>query len=163
MLVLAVLLLTCFDLTASAVIAGRWDLVDYDDPKHHQIGLWLLSGIRIKNPAPTNAYDAQGLPLLTIQCLDGRPEFFINLNFEVPTSLVAVTYRLDEGAAVDATWKSEGITITTEDKVGFVRSLVGKRKLSLIITFPGATPTSTAFEITGLDVALPALRPRCSW
>jgi hypothetical protein len=89
-------------------------------------------------PGHYHAYDAEGVPLLSIQCLDGRPEFFINRNFEVPASLVAVTYRLDEGAAVDATWKSEGITISTEDKIRFVKSLVRKRKLSLTITFPGA-------------------------
>jgi hypothetical protein len=119
--------------------------------------------MRIKNPAPTNAYDAQGLPLLSIQCVDGRPEFFINLNIEVLTGSVAVTYRLDEGAAVHATWKSEGIAMAPDDKTAFVHSLVGKRKLSLTITFPGAEPTSTAFEIAGLDDALQALRPHCAW
>jgi hypothetical protein len=159
--------LACLGFAATAqVVAGRWELIDYDQAHptgKSQIALWLQGSIRVKNPAPTNAYDAQALPLLSIQCVDGQSKFFINLNFEVPTAAVAVIYRLDEGAPVDATWKSGGIVIAPDDKVSFVQSLLGKRKLSLTMTFPGAGPTGTVFEIAGLDTALQALRPHYAW
>jgi Type VI secretion system VasI, EvfG, VC_A0118 len=164
---LAGLALACLAFAAAAqVVAGRWELIDYDQDHptdKSQIALWLQAGMRVKNPAPTGPYDAQALPLLSIQCLHGRSEFFINLNFEVPTGAVAATYRLDESAPVHASWKSEGIVIAPGDKVSFVRSLLGKRKLFLDITFPGTEATSTVFEIAGIDTALQRLRPHCSW
>ena len=96
------LALTCLGFAAAAqVIAGRWELIDYDQAHatgKSQIALWLQAGTRVKNPAPTNAYDAQALPLLSIQCVDGQSKFFINLNFEVPTGAVAVYATL---ASVD--------------------------------------------------------------
>jgi hypothetical protein len=151
---------------AAQVVAGRWELIDYDQDRptnKSQIALWLHSDIWVDNPAPTSRYDARGMPLLSIQCRDGQPVFFINLNFEVPAVAVAVTYRFDDGAAVDATWKSEAITIAPSDRVAFVRSMLGKQKLFLTITFAGSKPTSTVFEIARLDTALQALRPHCSW
>jgi len=148
------------------VVAGRWELIDYD-PDHptnkSQIALWLHSDIRLDNPAPTGRYDARALPLLSIQCVEGQSKFFINLNFEVPEGAVAVTYRFDDGVAVDASWTSGAITVAPSDRLAFVRSMLGKQKLFLTITFPGAKPTSTVFEIARLDTALQALRPHCSW
>jgi hypothetical protein len=76
---------------------------------------------------------------------------------------VAVTYRIDDGLAVDATWKGWATVIAPSDGVAFVRSMLGKQKLSLTIAFAGAKPTGTVFEIARLDTALGALRPHCSW
>jgi hypothetical protein len=151
---------------AAQVVAGRWELIDYDQDRptnKSQIALWLSSDVWIDNPAPTSRYDVRGMPLLSIQCRDGQPVFYINPNFEVPAGAVAVTYRFDDGVAVDGTWKSDGITIAPSDGVAFVRSMLGKQKLSLTITFAGAKPTGTVFEIARLDTALQALRPHCSW
>jgi hypothetical protein len=166
-LLLGVLGLACLRCAATAqVTVGRWELIDYDRAHatgKSQIALWLQGDRRVKNPAPANAYNAQGLPLLSIQCVEGRPEFFINLNFEVPSGVVAVASRLDQGADIGGTWNSEGIAIAPDNQVAFVRSLLGKRELSLTLTFPGAEPTSTVFQIAGIDTALQALRPHCSW
>ena len=37
----------------------------------------------------------QGLPLMSVQWLEGRPTFFINIEFELPGERLSVTYRLD--------------------------------------------------------------------
>jgi Type VI secretion system VasI, EvfG, VC_A0118 len=156
----------CFGLAAAAqAIAGRWELIDYNpkQAKKAQIALWLRSDVWVDNPAPTNPYDAKGMPLLSIQCQDGQPEFFINLNFEVPQGAVAVTYRLDEGEAMESAWMTESVSIRPSDHIALVRSMLGKNKLFLTISFPNAKPTSTVFEIAGLDKALQLLRPHCSW
>ena len=106
-LLLGVLGLACLRCAATAqVTVGRWELIDYDRAHatgKSQIALWLQGDRRVKNPAPANAYNAQGLPLLSIQCVEGRPEFFINLNFEVPRGVVAVASRLDQGADIGGT------------------------------------------------------------
>ena len=151
---------------AAQVVAGRWELIDYDRERptnKRQIALWLSSDIWVDNPAPTSRYDGRGMPLLSIQCVDGEPEFFVNLNFMVPADAVAVTYRIDDGVAVDATWKGWATAIAPSDGVAFVRSMLGRQKLSLRIAFAGSKPTSTVFEIARLDTALQALRPHCAW
>lgn len=94
---------------------------------------------------------------------EGAVYAFFNLNFEVPTGPVAVASRLDDGETVSGTWKSSGITVEPDDRIAFVRTLLGKRQLSLTLTFPGVGPTGTTFQVGGLDTALQTLRPHCSW
>lgn len=149
-------------------VPGRWELTDYD-PTHQtgksQIALWLEADQRILNPHPADKYHVRALPLLSIQCLEGQPEFFINLNFEAERGPVDVSYSLDGGPPMAATWQVRDSTtsIAPDDKVDFVRSLSGKRRLDLTLTFAGADPTSTAFDIAGIDAALDKLRPNCRW
>ena len=161
----------CFLLAVSAVaeaqvVAGRWELID-NDPDHQtkksEIGLWLQGDRWLANPKPTNQYDAKGLPLMALRCEAGKPEFFINVNFEVSPSEVTVSYQLDSDAPIDAKWRAEGIVVEPKDGVSFVRSLLGKRQLALIVTFPGAQPTATSFAIADLDRAIEKLRPHCEW
>jgi len=56
-----------------------------------------------------------------------------------------------------------GLPLPIGERVGVRgnRSIDGAAPLT--ITFPGAEPTSTAFEIAALDAALRPLRPHCAW
>lgn len=167
--VLGALLLCCLATIAQAQgVPGRWELTDYD-PTHltgkSQIALWLEADQRILNPQPVDKYSVRALPLLSIQCESGQPDFFINLNFEAKIGPVDVSYSLDGAPPAAATWRvrDSAVSIAPDDKVDFVRALLGKRRLDLTLTFPGAEPTSTSFEIAGIDAALDKLRPSCSW
>jgi hypothetical protein len=166
---LGALLLCCIARAAGAQdVPGRWELTDYD-PTHQtgtsQIALWLQADQRILNPHPVDPHNVRALPLLSIQCQGGQSEFFINLNFEADRGPVDVSYSLDGGPAMDATWqvRDSGVSVAPEDRVDFVRSLLGRRRLDLTLTVARAEPTSTGFDIAGIEAALEKLRPSCPW
>jgi hypothetical protein len=131
-------------------------------------GLFLLADTRIPIPDPADPRRAGSLPLMSVQCEKGKPEFFVNLNFEfeLPGGRLPVRYRLDGGEANDAVWRSNneggGVAIEPDEPVGFVRVLLGKRALELSFTL-GGKPATARFDITGLGKALTLLTPHCRW
>jgi len=156
----AFLILACVGVLWAQRPAGRWELIDYGPT---QIALWLTASSRVTNPNATNAYDRQGLPLMTVQCLEGKPTFFVNIQFELPGERLPVTYRLDDGKPVTTVWKIDGhIAIAPEDTKAFVQLLLDKEKLVLTLEFPNG-PTTTSFEIAHLEEAMRLLAGRCSW
>src|SRR5262245_52862607 len=108
--------------------AGKWEL----HADRNGAGLFLLADTRIPVPNPADPRRAGSLPLMSVQCEKGKPEFFVNLNyeFELPGGRLPVRYRLDGGEANDAVWRSNneegGVAIEPDEPVGFVRALLGK-------------------------------------
>ena len=81
-------------------------------------------------------------------------------------ALASVTTRLDDGPSRTAKWRLDlpgGAAILPLDKKAFVSELLGKRSLRLTLRFAGATPTTTTFQVAGLDLALAPLRDQCGW
>ncbi|HTZ81321.1 MAG TPA: type VI secretion system-associated protein TagO [Stellaceae bacterium] len=163
-------------LTGGAVLAqaqqqelpGRWELTQFDPSGvtgDSQSALWLEAEGRILNPEPSDPHAVRVLPVLSIQCRNATPDFFLKLNFEAPSGSVAVSYSLDGGPPMQATWqpRDDATALAPDDKVDFVRALEGKNRLDLTLTFPDAEPTSTSFDLTGIDAALAKLRPACTW
>ena len=153
---------------AAQGVPGRWELSQFDpagQTNSSETALWLEAEGRLLNPQPSDPHAVRVLPVLSIQCRNGEPDFFIRLNFEAPPGPVAVSYGLDGGAPVAATWqlRDNATALAPDDKVAFVRAMLGRSWLDLTLTFAEAEPTSTRFEIAGIDAALEKLKPACPW
>jgi hypothetical protein len=149
-----------------AAFINRWEVIDYDvahSVDKSEIAVWLQADKLIDNPAPTNMYNRQGLPLMAVRCVHGKPEFFINLNFEIEQGTAEVGLQFDAEPPVNAVWKTGGISAWPVDHIAFVVSMLGKKQLVMTFTFKGAAPTSTAFQIAGIDEAMGILRRHCVW
>jgi len=149
-------------------VPGRWEFSQFDpagQTNSSESALWLEAEGRLLNPQPSDPHAVRVLPVLSIQCRNGEPDFFIRLNFEAPPGPVAVNTSLDGGDPVAATWqlRDKATALAPDDKLAFVRAMLGKRWLDLTLTFAEAEPTSTRFEIAGIDAALEKLKPACPW
>ena len=154
--------------TAWANGTGRWELISYapGNGVAKQVALWLTGDGKLANPAPQSPWDGAATPLLSIQCLGAERVAFVNLNWEANVALASVTTRLDDGPSRAARWRLDlpgGVAILPLDKEAFVSELLGKRSLRLTLRFAGATPTTTTFQVAGLDLALAPLRDQCGW
>lgn len=140
--------------------AQAWDLVPGHDP-----ALWSQSRTMLVNPDPHVIPQLRQLhSALSVQCQKGRRLAFVNHNFEVEAKAAVVSTSLDNGSATTELWRDDtGIALEPADPVRFVRRLRGHRSMRMTVTWPGAVPTSTEFDVAGLEKALMPLHRACGW
>ena len=146
--------------TAMFPATQPWDLVGDIDP-----ALWSHSRSALPNPDPNaNPLLRQAPALLSVQCQDGRRLAFVNHNFEVEAGSATVSTSLDDGPATTETWSADtDIALRPPDVIVFVARLRGHQRLRMTVTWPGAAPTSTEFDVTGIEAALKPLHAACGW
>ena len=153
------LILGIFIMVAPAVTQA-WELVAGRDP-----ALWSTSLTMLVNPDPNVIQALRHAPaLLSLQCDAGRKVVFVNHNFEVAAKSAIVSTSIDGGPTVTEPWRADtSISLEPADMVGFVKRLRGHRDLQMTVLWPGAEPTSTRFDISGLEEALKPLHLACAW
>lgn len=115
--------------------------------------------------------DPNAIPLLrrapaalSLQCHNGGKLVFLNHNVEVAAKSAIVSTTLDGDSTVTEAWNADTtISLEPPDAVRFVTRLRGHRTLRMTVAWPGAGPTTTEFDISGVEEALQPLHSARGW
>lgn len=109
---------------------------------------------------------------LRVDCFEGRTTLHVDtvglgLGPSIATAAVAVTYSLDGGRFVSASWQASddgsGLKLSGDRAVAFLGELYGKAELRLAIVRPLSVPFLFTFAVGGAEQALGTMADRCHW
>jgi len=107
--------------------------------------------------------------ILRVDCFDSRTTLHIDdtAALRLGSSAVAVTYSLDGGPFVSASWQASaegsGLELSGERAVAFLTGLYGKSELRLALVRPLSVPYVFTFAVGGAEQGLRSLAERCHW
>jgi hypothetical protein len=105
---------------------------------------------------------------LRVDCFEGRTTLHIDTaGLGLGPSAVAVTYSLDGGRFVPASWQASadgnGLELSADRAVAFLTELYGKAELRLAVVRPLSVPFLFTFAVGGAEQALGTIADRCHW
>jgi hypothetical protein len=109
---------------------------------------------------------------LRVDCFEGRTTLHVDtvgLSLGPPAAAVAVamTYSLDGGRFVSASWQASadgsGLELSGDRAVAFLGELHGKAELRLAMVRPLSVPFLFTFAVGGAEQALGTMADRCHW
>jgi hypothetical protein len=148
---------------AAGVPAGAtWLLVEARDHAKGTSGAAaVLFGVAQERGRPRQAS-------LRVDCFEGRTTLHVDtVGLSLGLSSVAVTYSLDGGRFVSASWQASaggsGLELSGERAVAFLGELHGKAELRLALVRPLSVPFLFTFPVGGAEQALGTMADRCHW
>jgi hypothetical protein len=148
---------------AAGVPAGAtWLLVEARDHAKGTSGAAaVLFGVAQERGRPRQAS-------LRVDCFEGRTTLHVDtVGLSLGLSSVAVTYSLDGGRFVSASWQASaggsGLELSGERAVAFLGELHGKAELRLALVRPLSVPFLFTFAVGGAEQALGTMADRCHW
>ena len=105
---------------------------------------------------------------LRVDCFEGRTTLHVDtVGLSLGLSSVAVTYSLDGGRFVSASWQASadgsGLELSGDRAVAFLGELHGKAALRLALVRPLSVPFLFTFAVGGAEQALGTMADRCHW
>jgi hypothetical protein len=105
---------------------------------------------------------------LRVDCFEGRTTLHVDtVGLSLGLSSVAVTYSLDGGRFVSASWQAtadgSGLELSGDRAVAFLGELHGKAELRLALVRPLSVPFLFTFPVGGAEQALGTMADRCHW
>jgi hypothetical protein len=80
---------------------------------------------------------------------------------------VAVTYSLDSGPYLPASWQAnadrDGLELSADRAVAFLTGLYGKTELRIALVRPLSVPFLFTFAVGGAEQGLGTIAERCQW
>ena len=148
---------------AAGVPAGAtWLLVEARDHARGTSGAAaVLFGVAQERGRPRQAS-------LRVDCFEGRTTLHVDtVGLSLGLSSVAVTYSLDGGRFVSASWQASagggGLELSGDRAVAFLGELHGKAELRLALVRPLSVPFLFTFAVGGAEQALGTMADRCHW
>ena len=148
---------------AAGVPAGAtWLLVEARDHAKGTSGAAaVLFGVAQERGRPRQAS-------LRVDCFEGRTTLHVDtVGLSLGLSSVAVTYSLDGGRFVSASWQASagggGLELSGDRAVAFLGELHGKAELRLALVRPLSVPFLFTFPVGGAEQALGTMADRCHW
>jgi hypothetical protein len=148
---------------AAGVPAGAtWLLVEARDHAKGTSGAAaVLFGVAQERGRPRQAS-------LRVDCFEGRTTLHVDtVGLSLGPSSVAVTYSLDGGRFVSASWQASasggGLELSGDRAVAFLGELHGKAELRLALVRPLSVPFLFTFAVGGAEQALGTMADRCHW
>ena len=148
---------------AAGVPAGAtWLLIEARDHARGTSGAAaVLFGVAQERGRPRQAS-------LRVDCFEGRTTLHVDtVGLSLGPSSVAVTYSLDGGRFVSASWQASaggsGLELSGDRAVAFLGELYGKAELRLALVRPLSVPFLFTFAVGGAEQALGTMADRCHW
>ena len=147
---------------AGVPAAATWLLVEARDHARGTSGAAaVLFGVAQERGRPRQAS-------LRVDCFEGRTTLHVDtVGLSLGLSSVAVTYSLDGGRFVSASWQASaggsGLELSGERAVAFLGELHGKAELRLALVRPLSVPFLFTFAVGGAEQALGTMADRCHW
>jgi hypothetical protein len=149
-----------------APAAATWLLIEARDHARGTSGAAaVLFGVAEERGRPRQAS-------LRVDCFEGRTTLHLDtvglgLRPSAVEAAVAVTYSLDSGRFVPASWQASadgsGLKLSGERATAFLGELYGKAELRLALVRPLSVPFLFTFAVGGAEQALGTLADRCHW
>ena len=105
---------------------------------------------------------------LRVDCFDGRTTLHIDtVGLRLGSPVVAVTYSLDGGPFLPASWQAtadrSGLELSSDRAIAFLTELYGKTELRLALVRPLSVPFLFRFAVSGAEQGLGTIAERCHW
>jgi hypothetical protein len=146
----------------SSVPAAAWPSIDARDHANGTSGVAaLLFGLAQERGRSRQAS-------LRVDCFDDRTALHVDTaGLSLGSSAVAVTYSLDGGPFVPASWQASadgsGLELSGDRAVAFLTGLYGKSELRLALVRPLSVPFVLSFAVGGAEQGLATIADRCHW
>ncbi len=102
---------------------------------------------------------------LSIRCLDNKTSVLLGINQSFPAPAAPLEYRIDGGKTVktEADVSAQGLHLFVRRAVPFLRTLAGKKSLSLRLYPEAGGVVEDVLDIRGIEDVLEPIEQACNW